>query len=506
MTRDRPRRLLLASFIQETSSFNPVPTRRDDFQVVGGEQMRRVLTGTNMEVAGALEVVDDAGDEAVCALAAWAGSGGPVHEGELTALLDEFEAAVRDAVASGGVDGVALLLHGAMQGQTEIDPEGALVERVRRHVGDEIPLVISMDLHGVLTDRMLAGAQAVLPFHTYPHTDQADTGARAARALLRLVDGARSHIERLRLPLLVRGDELLTATGLFGEAIRRCQALEAEPFGLCAGVLIGNPFTDVPDLRSNIVLTVDASQVGAVEHARCEALALARYMWSHRQRLQAPLTALPDAIRQAREGGGLTVFSDAADATSSGASGDSNHILKGLVDDAFPKRALLTIVDAPAVDGAVRAGIGQRLHLTLGGQLDPHRHPPLAVDAYVKSLSDGEFLYENGTAAHAGPTAVLVLGEAIHVLVTTRRINVMGRRLFSSHGLEPAEFDLVSMKSPNGFRTHYEAIAARIVPVDVPGSTSANLHSLPYENCPRPIWPLDDEADVIASLDFPLED
>ena len=29
---------------------------------------------------------------------------------------------------------------------------------------------------------------------------------------------------------------------------------------------------------------------------------------------------------------GVTIFSDAADATSSGASGDSNHILRGLVE------------------------------------------------------------------------------------------------------------------------------------------------------------------------------
>ena len=72
----------------------------------------------------------------------------------------------------------------------------------------------------------------------------------------------------------------------------------------------------------------------------------------------------------------------------------------------------------------------------------------------------------------------------------------MGRRLFLSHGLDPRDFDIVVLKSPNGFRTHYQDIAARIVAVDVPGSTSANLHSLPYRNCVRPIFPLDPEDEI----------
>ncbi len=50
------------------------------------------------------------------------------------------------------------------------------------------------------------------------------------------------------------------------------------------------------------------------------------------------------------------------------------------------------------------------------------------------------------------------------------------------------------VKSPNGFRPYYESIASRIVAVDVPGSTSANLKSLPYEKCIRPIFPLDENV------------
>ena len=82
----------------------------------------------------------------------------------------------------------------------------------------------------------------------------------------------------------------------------------------------------------------------------------------------------------------------------------------------------------------------------------------------------------------------------IDILVMTRSVYVVGRQVFTSHGLDPRDYDLVVVKSPNGFRTYYEEIASAIVPIDVPGSTSANLKSLPFENCPRPIFPLDEEV------------
>jgi microcystin degradation protein MlrC len=82
----------------------------------------------------------------------------------------------------------------------------------------------------------------------------------------------------------------------------------------------------------------------------------------------------------------------------------------------------------------------------------------------------------------------------MHILVTERPVYVVGQRVFQDHGLNPADYDLVVVKSPNGFRTWYESIASLIVPVDVPGSTSANLKSLPFENCVRPIFPLDEDV------------
>lgn len=483
------KRVLVAGFKQETATFNPVLTRYGDFHRASPAGMVASLGGARVELAGAMASLAAAGVEVLPCGALWCESGGPVEQDDLDRLVGELLDAMRGQAHL--ADGAYLSLHGAMAGTVEMDPEGHLLQQVRGLLGDR-PVVASLDLHAVLTDRMVRGADVLVPFHTYPHIDHYETGVRAAGLLRRLLEGdCRPVAARVPLPMLVRGDELITATGRFGQAIARCRQIEASDGGLAAGVLIGNPFTDVPDLCSNVLVIRD----GDGDRARAEAAEVAAFMWEHRQAFQAELTPLSEAIDLASATAGLTVFSDAADATSSGAPGDSNAILRGLLERGFGGRSLLTLVDAAAAAAAHLAGPGAELDLSLGGSLDPERHAPLQVRARVVALGDGNFTYTDGTAARGGPTAVLQVGEAV-VVSTSRPVHVMDRRVFEAQGQAPSDFDVVVVKSPNGFRPHYESIAARIVSVDVPGATSANLRALPYRRCGRPIFPLDLDLEI----------
>ncbi len=489
------RKVLIAFFYQETSHFNPRTTTRDRFDISRGEELIERYAGTNSYIAGGLDVFAREGVDVIPTYGACSvTSGGPVPAPDLdgmTAEMLEAIAVARDA------DGAYIAFHGAMAGCEEHDPEGRILEQVRAIMGDK-PVVASYDLHAILTDRLVRSADVTVALHTYPHTDMRLTGRRAAGNLVRLLGGGvRPAVAQVKLPMLVRGDELITETGLFGRAIDRCKTFESGEKGLSALVNIGNPFTDVPELRTNTLVTSD----GEPQMARDLAEELAGFMWEHRGSMQAELVPVEEAVAVAARESGLTVFSDAADATSSGASGDSNWILRGLIEAGYGKNSLLPLVDAPAVDTAFARGVGSRFTAPLGGTVDRQRHQPVECEVYVQSLHDGNFLTESGEVSRAGRTAVLVSGAAV-IMTTEFPVSIMGRRVFEARGLNPADFDLVVCKSPNGFRTHYEAIADRIVPVDCPGSTSANLKCLPYRNVTRPIFPLDDDAgaEITAAL------
>lgn len=499
-------RILVVELKQETSSFNPQLTLYEDFHQAHGGDLLSARRGTDTEIAGALDVFDESDliVEPLGGMAAWAVSGGPIRDTDLDRLIDEFTDSV---AAHPDLDGAYFCLHGAMAGEQEGDPEGRVLQRARDILGDELPVVVSLDLHGIFTNRMQQNAPVFVPFHTYPHVDQYSTGRRAAEALLKLVSRQVTPTTcRVPLPMLVRGDELLTESGLFGDAIRMCQEVEASPSGLAAGVLIGNPFTDVPGLRSWVEITTDNDPRAATQAAS----KIARFLWERRDRLEAKLVSLATAIDTANNTDGLVVFSDAADATASGASGDSNAILSGLIagpsaiSTEFTGTALLSVVDAPAATAAVQAGAGATIDVTLGGTRDSGRFTPLPVTATVVSTHDGHFTYESGKPETAGDTAVVRIKTPTghtDVLVTQHSVYVVGLAVFTSHGLDPTTYDVVVVKSPNGFRTHYESLAAAIAPVDVPGSTSANLHSLPFSQCPRPMFPLDQS---VPDPDFPI--
>src|SRR5205085_7301121 len=146
------------------------------------------------------------------------------------------------AVSAGartGIDGVYFSLHGAMGAEGELDPEGFLLTETRRILGEQTPVVISLDLHGILTDRMLRQVDGLAIYHTYPHVDFADTGRRAAELLVRLLrERLRSVIARVVIPALVRGDELVTKSGCYGDLLREAQRLERDQTALAAGIII----------------------------------------------------------------------------------------------------------------------------------------------------------------------------------------------------------------------------------------------------------------------------
>jgi microcystin degradation protein MlrC len=340
--------------------------------------------------------------------------------------------------------------------------------------------VVSLDLHGILTDRILQHADAVVMYHTYPHVDFYETGERAARLLLRILAGEAKPVTAVvTIPALVRGDELITATGLLGGFIRDAQAVERGPGGLSAGMFIGNPFTDVPGLCSRSVVVTD----GDAARAEREALTLAEGFWRVRERLQQPLVSLQEAMRVAATAAGTVVLTDAADATSSGAPGDSNAVLRALVEAGYRKRVLAPLVDPPAVRAAFAAGVGATLTTSVGGALDPKRHAPLPIAARVRMLSDGRFRSEShGDLWNAGPTAVLET-DIFTVVATSRAVSLYDRSLFLAHGQDPTHFDAVVVKSPHCQERFYKAWAAAMVNVDAPGATSANLKSLGHTRC-----------------------
>ncbi|HZJ14319.1 MAG TPA: M81 family metallopeptidase [Chthoniobacteraceae bacterium] len=481
-------KILIAECKQEVSTFNPVLSGYEDFTMRHGRAILDYHRRVRSEVGGALSVFDATPDvELVPTCSAhFITSGGTLADAAFAHIAREILSSIK---AAPPVDGIYFSLHGAMATQSEGDPEGWLLAETRKIVGERVPIVVSLDLHGILTDRMLEHSDATVAFHTYPHVDFFGTGERAARLLLRIVAGeAKPVTAKVTVPALVRGDELITETGSVRHAVNAAKAVEQSPGGLSAAMMWGNPFTDVPALVSNSFVVMDNDPA----RAEREALRIANLFWEHHEKMQVPLTSLADAARITKENkAGTVVLVDAADATSSGASGDSNAILHALLDAGYESTALIPIVDPGAVDAAFAAGVGNAVKTTVGGALDTLRFTPLPIEGRVRMLSDGWFHSETTRELwQSGRTAVIQFRN-FTLIVTSRAVSLYDRALFLVHGCEPRHFGSVVVKSPHCEPHMFKMWAARYVDVDTPGSTSANLRSLGHAKCARPIFPLD---------------
>jgi microcystin degradation protein MlrC len=484
-------RILICSLVQEVSTFNPVPSHAHDFAQFEGEALFESQRPAAREIGGALEVF-----EATPGVSVIAGFGARAYSSDGTLSAEGFrtlaEAFLAPVRTNPGVDGVYFCLHGSMVADGELDPEGYLLEETRAILGEEVPIVVSLDLHGVLTERMLRHSDAVVSYLTYPHVDMRTTGERAARLLLRIMnEGARPVTARVTIPALVRGDELITEHGLLGRFTHHAAAIEASDGGLSAGMFISNPFTDVPELLTSAFVVTDGDPARAAR----EALAQAEGFWAVHERMQQPLVSLEEAVKLTlATAGGTVILTDAADATSSGATGDSNAVLRALADAGYLGTVLAPIVDAPAVEAAFAAGIGATIQTTVGGRLDPARFTPMPFTGVVRMLSDGRFVNESDGNVWLGGRTAVVESDTVTLVITSRAVMLYDRSLFLAHGQDPRRFDAVVVKSPHCQPQFFADWAARVINIDAPGATSANLQSLGHVRCPRPIFPLDPDV------------
>ena len=488
-------RIAVGQLWQETNTFNPLPTTRADFDQFGvthGDELVRRMAETN-EMGGFIQSLRSWPERpeivGLVRLPAW--PGGIVTAETFDWILAQFTAAVNHALP---LDGVLLALHGAMVAEQHPDVEGEVLAAIRRLIGD-IPLVATLDLHANVTRKMVDAADALVLFHTAPHIDVFETGERAARLLRRILfEDGRPVMAFEKLPMVVPAERANTQDpASVSYAFReRLQRLEQTPGILAAGLATVQPWLDIPELGSAVVVVADAAQSDGKVACR----ELAEEVWQRRRDYLPDLMPVEEAVRQAHEvNDGLVVLSDSADATTSGAPGDSTWVLKELLKYHWPRGALVTIVAPEIVERATVLGEGAVLRGAVGGVRDSRFSSPVKLDARVERLFRAEFMLSGHLAKNLpvdmGASAVLRCGD-VFICATSKSGPHFAPEFFRSAGFDPFGVSVLVAKSPCGFRAAYADRAKRIIVVRAPGCAPADFWNYPYQNIPRPLWPWDE--------------
>jgi microcystin degradation protein MlrC len=484
-------RIGVGYLLQETNNFSPVPTTVEDFGLLTGKDILGRWRGTRTEIGAFVDALSGTPCQVAPLFAGWAMTAGPILAGEWGRLRSTLLAAVEDARP---LDALLLALHGSMCAEGVDDCEGELLESIRALLGPDKPIVLTLDLHANVTQRIATLADAVLGYKTYPHTDMYETGLAAAVLALRTLHGEiQPRTVLQKLPLIVPAENMQTSGGPLEDVFAEGEACRlAHPEVLSVSVFGVQPWLDVDEMGCATVAVANRDATRALACAR----RMARKFWESRHRFETDLIDPQRAVELALSCAGQpVVLAESSDSPTAGSPGDSADLLRVLIERAPHTSSAVWVRDPAAAELAWSLGPGAHLKTAVGGAFDRKNRRPAPVSGLVRSVSDGRYIFEGnynrGMVADIGRTAVIDIGP-IALVVSGKPANMIDLGVYRSQGVEPRDRKIVVVKSTNGFRSEYGPLAAQIMMVDTPGVSSANLRAVPYRRVPRPIHPLDD--------------
>ena len=487
-------RVMVAMMKHETNTFSPVPTdlarfARGQATPYYGDEAYKAFKGTNSGIGGFIDIVERENAELLIPIAASAWPSGRVHDEAYRHMCDHIVGA-----AAEGCDAILLDLHGAMVTESFEDGEGTLLERVRA-AAPGVPIGVALDMHANMYEAVVANADVIAGYQTYPHVDHYETGVRAGRALLGMLRGEVNPTmawgNRPMLPHVMR-----QSSEDFPNRDLQARCVEMEKDGvLAASLFTGFPHADIYGAGLSCVVVTDGDRALA-ERCRDELLDLA---WSHREAFVYEVESLEDSLRRAADlEDGPIVLLDHYDNAASGGTMDTMTVIEGILAAGLEDVVAFAVHDPQAVQQMIEAGVGGHLTLALGGKLDMPAigltGEPLELTGRVRLISDGR--YRNlgpaytGVLMDMGPSVVFETG-AMELVVISRHQEPNDLACFLSLGIDPSAKRYIMLKSRVHWRAGFGSLPKAIVECAGTGVCTSDYDSLEFNNLRRPIYPLD---------------
>ncbi len=479
-------RIAVGGFLHETNTFAPTKAEYDGFihgggwpPMAQGSAVVEKIRDINVGLAGFIAEAEPRGWELLPTI--WCACSPSAHVRE-----DAFERIAKvivDGIAAAGpLDGVYLDLHGAMVTEHFDDGEGELLARVRKVIGPDLPLVVSLDLHANVTPAMVEHADALVAYRTYPHIDMADTGRAAARQMALLLGTRRRFAKAFRqLPFLIPISWQCTDMEPCKSIYAQLATLESEAVPTLS-FAPGFPAADFPDCGP-VVIAYGQTQADADKAADSVFKLIADQEHAFDGRIFSPDEGVAYAKARAVAATKPVVIADTQDNPGAGGDSDTTGMLRALLKGGATKAAIGVIVDPDSALAAHAAGAGNTVTLALGGKSGIPGDAPLHETFVVETISDGRFIapgpYFGGSQMNLGPSACLRIGD-VRIVVGSRKAQLADQAMFRFVGIEPTEQSILVNKSSVHFRADFEPIAEEIIVCAAPGAMPADTAALPW--------------------------
>ncbi|MFL6305038.1 MAG: M81 family metallopeptidase [Candidatus Sulfotelmatobacter sp.] len=490
------KRVGVLGFLHESNTFLNSPTTYQLFEstsMTRGQELIERWRGTHHELGGFLVGAEESGFSIVPCMATYAVPAGAIPTADYERLTHELIDTVRRAMP---LDGLLVALHGATASERFPDADGEFLQRLRTSVGNDLPVIVTLDLHANVSPRMIALSTATIIYRSNPHLDQQERGREAARLLGRILSGEVEPVQAVETPPMLveiacQHTSEQPAEGLYDDL----REVLTWPGILSASVAMGFCYADVEEMGVAFVAVANRD----IDLARRATRWMARRAWERREEFVANLPDVEAAVRNAAASTRRpVVLMDVGDNAGAGSPADSTILFAEILAQGV-RNALVVLYDPESVEACLRAGIRSDVEVNVGGKTDQLHGNPIRIRGRVRTISDGCFVETEARhggwgASDQGITVVVETAEDHTIVLTSNRMPPLSLEQVLSLGIHPERKALIVVKGVVAPRAAYEPVAGEIVLVDTPGVTANNPRLFSYLNRRRPLFPLERDA------------
>ncbi len=492
------KRIAIIGLALESNRFAPPTTPQDFYQscYLEGDDIlieaQKEAPSMLQEVPAFITEMSTLGAwEPVPIIVAATSPGGPVEQPFFARFLART---IEYLKAARNLSGVYICSHGAMTATGDNDPDGTLYLEVRELLGPDMPIVATIDLHANISQRMVDNVDAIIPYRTNPHVDQAPCAAEGARLLWRLMSAPEEFGNAyVRLPIVAPTISLLTNDGgVFSQLVEKSVAAQSQsvPAVCVAG---GFAFSDTD--YNGITISAFGDQAEATRIARD----LGQWTWDNRVGFKKDLTSVERAVEMATTEGPNVLLGDMGDNPGGGGRGNTTEILEALLAAKAENVLFGLFIDADLAQQCHQQGQGAEFEAVFNRNSDDVNANQLSLPVKVLKLSDGLVAGRRGLYADRtvklGPSAAIQVG-GVTIVVITYRTQCADPNFFEHFGFDIATYKTVVVKSRGHFRAGFDEFFTpeQIYEVDANGLTTPVFSRLDFKNLPRPVYPMDEDT------------
>ena len=251
--------------------------------------------------------------------------GGPIDRKYFDEIKNEF---ITEINSFEKLDGVLLLMHGAIYVEGIDDPEGEWIRSVREAVGIDCIISVSYDLHGQITDTIIKNIDAFAAFKTAPYFDVKDTYRRSVLMLVNaLNENYRPQVLWSSIPVLVSGEMSSTFVEPCKTIYKNLDHLNEKNEILDCNLLVGYVWADTHRATASSVVTCTNKKKGAEACKR-----IAKAYWNARKDLKSDMVTgtIDEAFVWLKSK--FSIIADSGDNPTAGGVGDRADVLEAFFE------------------------------------------------------------------------------------------------------------------------------------------------------------------------------